>query len=118
MNKLSNCLIAAIVAFSSAHMAQANDTAGPGVEFNATVTKEQASATALEKVRKGAITSAELEKEHGRMVWSFDISQPGKSGVTEVQVDARTGKVVSIAHESAAAESKEAQAERNAPVRH
>jgi uncharacterized membrane protein YkoI len=55
--------------------------------------------TALARVPGGRITEAELE-EDGRLLYSFDIRVEGRSGVEEVQVDARTGEVVSIEHES------------------
>ncbi len=76
----------------------------------AKVTKEQATQTALGNVPSGVVRSAELEREHGKLIWSFDVAQSGKSGVTEVQVDAVTGKVVSLMHESASKESDEASA--------
>ena len=41
------------------------------------------------------------------MVYSFDVLVPNRKGVEEVQVDARSGKVVSVKHESPAAEAKE-----------
>jgi hypothetical protein len=71
----------------------------------------QATQTALRRVPNGAVKSVELEREHGKLVWSFDVAQSGKSGVTEVQVDAVTGQVVSLKRESAAQEADEASAE-------
>jgi hypothetical protein len=68
-----------------------------------------ARATALAKVPNGKIQTAELEREHGKLIYSFDIRVPGKSGIEEVQVDAVNGKVVSMVHESPKAERKEAQ---------
>jgi uncharacterized membrane protein YkoI len=53
------------------------------------------------------VRSEELEKEHGKLIYSFDIAVPGKSGVEEVNVDAITGKVVAKHHESAKDEQKE-----------
>ncbi len=50
----------------------------------------------------------ELAREHGRLIYSFDVRVPGKSGISEVNVDARHGKVLDVHHESAAAEAKEA----------
>jgi hypothetical protein len=47
---------------------------------------------------------AELEKEHGRVVYSFDLKVPSKPGIEEVQVDASSGKVVSVEHEDEPAE--------------
>lgn len=77
----------------------------------AKVTKSEATTTALSRVPNGRVQSAEIEREHGRLIWSFDLAQPGKSGITEIQVSALTGKVVSVQHESGAHESAEAAAE-------
>jgi uncharacterized membrane protein YkoI len=77
----------------------------------ASISKEQATRTALARVPNGHVGSAELEREHGRLIWSFDVAQAGRSGVTEVQVDARSGKIVSIQKESAAHEASETRAE-------
>jgi len=60
------------------------------------VTKSQAEKTALAKVPNGVIKSAELEKEHGLLIWSFDIAKPGTKNIAEVQVDAKTGKIASV----------------------
>ena len=35
-----------------------------------------------------------MEKEHGKLIWSFDISTPSSKDIEEVQVDAMTGEVV------------------------
>ena len=77
----------------------------------AKVSQAQATTTALNKVPNGVVKGSELEKEKGKLVWSFDISQPSAKGVTEIQVDAITGKIVSLKTETAAQESKEAKAE-------
>ena len=77
----------------------------------AKVSEAQAKTTALQKVPKGVVESAELEKEKGKLVWSFDISQPSAKGVTEIQVDAITGKIVSLKTETPAQEAKEAKVE-------
>ena len=73
------------------------------------ITKEQAKATAL-KQENGTIKSSELEKEHGRWIYSFDIAT--SDGVHEVNVDANTGKVVEDSKETAADEAKEAAQEK------
>ncbi len=54
------------------------------------------------------ISSGEIEEEDGKLVFSFDIKVPGKSGTEEVLVDAKTGAIVSVEHESAADEAREA----------
>lgn len=78
----------------------------------AKITEAQARTTALTKVPHGTVKSAELEREHGILVWSFDLSQPSVKGVTEVQVDATSGKIVSVTRETPAQETKEAKAEK------
>src|ERR1700681_323987 len=74
----------------------------------AKISLETARATALAKVPNGEVRSEELEKEHGKLIYSFDIAVPGKSGIEEVNVSAITGKVVGVHHESAKDEKKEA----------
>ena len=54
----------------------------------------------------GKIKSEELEKEHGKQIYSFDIQMP--DGLHEVNVDAVTGKLIDDKVESAADEAKEA----------
>lgn len=81
------------------------------LQVQAKVSQEQAERTALARVPNGKVHSAELEREHGKLVWSFDISQDGVSDVTEIQVDARTGKIVSQKKERAAQEASEASRE-------
>jgi uncharacterized membrane protein YkoI len=61
----------------------------------AKVTHTKVAKAALSQVPQGKIQSAELEMEHGKFIWSFDISRHGSKNITEVQVDAKTGKVVS-----------------------
>jgi hypothetical protein len=79
----------------------------PGYRAQAKITGEAAMRSALSRVPGGHVESAELEKEKGHLVYSFDIVSPHKSGVEEVQVDARSGKVISQHHESPTAEAKE-----------
>jgi len=78
---------------------------------SAKVDSVTAERTALAKVPNGRILQQELERDGGRLVWSFDIKSGTKPGVEEVQVDALDGSVVSVMHESAAAESAEAKKE-------
>ncbi len=68
----------------------------------AKVSKEVAGQTALAKVPNGTVKESELEKEHGRLLWSFDIATPDSKAITEVNVDAMTGNVISVEKESAA----------------
>jgi Peptidase propeptide and YPEB domain len=74
----------------------------------ARVTKHQAKRIALARVKAGTIKSAELEKENGVLIWSFDIARPGKKDVTEVWVDATTGKITKVDVETPITQKKEA----------
>jgi hypothetical protein len=73
----------------------------------AKVSQAAAEQAALGKVPGGTVKEAELEKEDGKLVWSFDITTPGDKDITEVLVDANSGAVVSVEKESAEDEAKE-----------
>ncbi len=66
---------------------------------------EQARKTAL-KIQPGTVKSDELEFEHGLWIYSYDIVG-ADSKIHEVQVNARTGKIVGNKIESADQEAKE-----------
>jgi len=79
------------------------------------ITMEQARTIALQKA-PGKIKSEELENEHGKLIYSFDIATSA-SAITEVNVDALNGKIVAVQQENAAkeaAEKKQEQKEKNA----
>ena len=59
----------------------------------------------------GKIMSSELEKEKGQMVYSFDIRNQ-RGGITEVLVNAYTGKVIEVKNESRADEERESREDR------
>ena len=77
------------------------------LQAEAKVSQEAATRTALAQVPNGTVKEAELERERGRLMWSFDISTPGTGAITEVNVDAITGEVVSTSKESPEREAKE-----------
>jgi len=83
------------------------------LKAEAKITEAEARATALTAVPGGKVSSAEIERENGKLIWSFDVKVPGKSGVEEVNVDAMTGHIVAQVHESPAVEKKEAAQEAN-----
>jgi uncharacterized membrane protein YkoI len=78
----------------------------------AKVSKDDAEKTALAKVPNGTIKESELEKEHGKLQWSFDVATPDSKDITEVNVDAMTGDLISVEKESAESEAKEAAEEK------
>jgi len=73
------------------------------------ITKEKATKIALTRVPDGTIKSAELETEHGKLIWSFDISRPKTANITEIQVDAKKGDIVSDQTETPGQQATESQ---------
>jgi uncharacterized membrane protein YkoI len=71
------------------------------------ITFESAKLIAEHKVPKGTLTSHTLLQEHDHLVYSFGFTEPGKSGVKEIDVDARNGKIVKNKHESIQSEEKD-----------
>ncbi len=77
------------------------------LEAKAKISKKDAKKIALAKVPHGKIKQSELEEENGKLVWSFDIATPYSKVITEVQVNAVTGEVVSVEKETPADEKTE-----------
>jgi Peptidase propeptide and YPEB domain len=73
----------------------------------ARITKHQAKKIALAKVKRGAIQCVALEKENGVLIWSVDIAQPPKKDLTDVWVDATTGKITAVEVETPLTEKME-----------
>lgn len=112
-------LTAIVVALPAAAQMQAKSAAPPHesmaqLKAEAKVSKQAARATALAQVPSGKVKSGELEREDGRLLYSFDIATKGKSGIDEVQIDAITGAVLSNTHETPAMEKAEAEADAKA----
>ena len=66
----------------------------------AKVSEDSARVLALARAPGGAVQALELEREHGKLIWSFDIKIAGKPGITEVNVNALDGSIVGIEHEA------------------
>jgi uncharacterized membrane protein YkoI len=84
----------------------------PALARSAKISLDSARAIAMKRVANASIESQELEREHGRLIYSFDMKVPGKSGIQEVNVNALNGRVVGVSHEGPAAEKREAAAEK------
>ena len=110
-SKIPFFVIVSIVALSSS-LALADQATQAKLHAEAKISEADARTMALAKVPGGSISSSELEKEHGRLIWSFDIAQVGSKNITEVQVDAKTGKIVSSKTETPDKERQEAIAEK------
>ena len=76
-------------------------------------TMEQAKEIALRRV-SGNVEGYELKREHGHLVYSFDIRN-AKGTITEVQVEARTGKVVRVKEKNAKQEADQKRQEGRKP---
>lgn len=83
----------------------------PKLAVAAKISLDSARAIALQAVPRGTVASEELEREHGRLIYSFDIKVPGRQGIEEVNVNAITGAIVGVHHESPASEQREKRAE-------
>jgi len=110
--KILSIIVVALGLGISAPLVSAARASQDALKAQAKVTESDARATALAKVPGGTVQSAELENEHGKLVWSFDIKDPKSPNVIEVQVDAQTGRIVSKKAESAAEQAKEAKADK------
>ena len=76
------------------------------LKAQAKVSEADARATVMAKLPNCTIKEAELEQEHGKIIWSFDVSVPdGK--VTEINVNAVTGEIVNMEKETPGKEAKE-----------
>jgi uncharacterized membrane protein YkoI len=101
----------AMVVLSSANGLSA-DQSQASLQKEAKITEAEARKIARSKVDSGTIKSSELEKENGKLIWSLDITRPKTPNITEIQIDAKTGKIVSIQTESPSDQAKEARSEK------
>ncbi len=80
----------------------------PPKSSDAKVSRPDAERIALAQVSGRTVQTAELERERGRLVWSFDIAIPGSKSIREVLVDAEIGKVVALETETPEQQAAEA----------
>lgn len=104
-------LTPAVVTLTLALVLGCSSHSSRALRSQARVQEAEARATALAQAPGGTVKESELEEEDGLLIWSFDIAVPGQAGVTEVQVDARTGRVARIEHETEAQEKAEQETE-------
>lgn len=100
-NLILTVFIAMLLAFgatASAKTGQEDSASQAKLARQAKITKEAAQETALKRA-PGNVESSELEREHGKLVYSFDIRN-AKGTIDEVQVSALTGRVVRVEHET------------------
>ena len=101
MIPVSIMLLAAAPAFATAQASPAVKVTEdkPGLLKRAKITPDSATRLALAAVPNGKVRSGEIEEEKGKLIYSFDIKVPGKSGITEVHIDPATGAVLGQEHE-------------------
>src|SRR5881227_1132052 len=93
------------------HVASTHVSGDAKLKAEAKIKESDAIAIARKEVPTGKIQSGEIERENGKLIYSFDMKVPGKSGIEEVNVDAMTGGLVAHEHETPKAEKKEAATE-------
>ena len=64
------------------------------------VLEADARVTALKEIPGATFDKVELERENGKLIYSYDLKIPGKEGIEEVAIDALTGAVVNKEHEA------------------
>ena len=111
MNMRNMLALALVISADAFMVAQAEPTEAQ-LTRQAAIKKAQAERIALARVPHGTITSAEIENEHGKLVWSFDIPTPGTPDITEVLVNAKTGAIVTVNKETPTQQAAEAKAEK------
>lgn len=112
-------VMASVAAVASAGAQQTRPTPKSDVPAalarEAKISLDSARTIARAKLPRATIQSEELERENGRLIYSFDMKTAGRSGIDEVNVNAKNGSIVGkVGHESAKSEAKEAAAERPA----
>jgi uncharacterized membrane protein YkoI len=114
--KFTYLVVAAVALAGSAAHAQASYKRDipDSLAKAAKITEAAAAATAQARLPKAKIEGVELERENGKLMYSYDLKTAGKSGIDEVNIDAITGKIIAVAHETPATEKKEAAAEAKA----
>jgi uncharacterized membrane protein YkoI len=78
------------------------------LQAEAKISESTARATALKQVPNGSVKQYELEREGGKLIYSYDISVPGKTGIEEVAINAIDGSIVTHEHETPKKERAEA----------
>jgi uncharacterized membrane protein YkoI len=91
------------------HKMVKKEESAAALQAEARIPEATARATALKQVPGGSsVKKYELEREHGTLIYSYDITVPGRTGIEEIAVSALDGSVIAREHETAKMEKKEA----------
>jgi uncharacterized membrane protein YkoI len=104
-SKIAVFTLVAALAASTSVFAKTSAADEAAMKKEAKITLEKAKEIALAKA-PGKVESSELEREHGTLIYSFDIRN-AKGTITEVAVSAINGKIVAVEHENKAKEAAE-----------
>jgi uncharacterized membrane protein YkoI len=113
-NFVLSVLISAVLSTGSLSLAKSASLTGRGqastnneakLAKEAKISKERAQEIALRRA-PGTVESSELEREHHKLVYSFDIRN-ARGTIDEVQVSALTGRIVRVEHENKQQEAAE-----------
>ena len=107
MKPIKGSIIALALAVSCAPSNLWAQQSGAELLNEALVTKHQAKRIAMARVKSGTIKCAKLEIENGVLIWSVDVTQPGKKDLTDVWVDATTAKITAVNVETPTFEKEE-----------
>ena len=102
--------ICLLVALSAAPSFAATPVAKT-VETKTGLSQADAEKIALSKVPGGVIETAKLETENRKQIWSVDVKMPKTKNITEIHINALTGKIISVQIETPAQQAKEAAAD-------
>lgn len=106
--------VAATSAGAQGHKSHPKVESQAALEKEAKMTMADARALATKTVPGATIQAGEIEREGGKLIYSFDMKVAGKSGIDEVNIDAMTGKLLSNKHETPKDERAEAKADAKA----
>jgi uncharacterized membrane protein YkoI len=91
------------------HKTVKKEESAAALQAEAKISEATARATALKQVPAGSsVKKYELEREHGTLIYSYDITVPGKTGIEEIAVSALNGSIVAHEHETPKMERAEA----------
>jgi len=62
----------------------------------AKITRNEAEHIALARYPDARVTAAKLEPVQGNLVWSIEMARPKSKKITEVAVDAMTGRLATV----------------------
>lgn len=115
-SRIAVAVFVAAMGITPAILSAATTESQATLRKEAKISMKKARSIALKKA-PGKVSSSELERENGKLIYSFDIKTAAK-GVTEVNVDAITGDVIDVHQESPAKEAaeKKQEAKEKAPV--